>query len=870
MRKKTLSANILCSTGIALAFLFCGTSTRAEDWPQFKFDSRHSGNVADRHVSQTLGLRGSVPLTDAVYTSPVILGGRVYVVDGSGVAFCIDRETLEVVWRFESRGGNANCNNLSSPAIIGRFLHFGTMGGTYYVLDADDGRVVREIACGEPILTAPVVANDRVYFATLGAQIHALKPNGTSCWKWDYVREQLGFTGDRWSGEDWLKHKQGSRIDWEQQFCCMRDLAVHENMLVVPVGNTTLWLEDQGDEVQLVDRFVGPREDIVVTGVSLGDSGAAYVQFMRNDNKGQLQINRRVNGKMASEVVAGTVTGPSQLGSGSFCSVSLRGKDVYRCRPQEGFGLCRYSPGRDQPEQLGGSPSHASPILLRDTVVCGGLDGGLHVVPLVRGREKGRKAWSFQTAFGKAISAPVAVADGHIYFGCEDGYLYVLGPGGKAELPKKDLGVWKIRSPLTGSRSAARFDWFTSFGNWSNTNRSDQNVKPPFRMKWIRRFDGSVKHFSTCGGGRLYTHTAEGQVFAVEQQTGRQLWQRYSPGVHISYTSPLYHKGRVIIPQAGLEQSWLRCLDAATGDLQWEAPIAGSPSWNRQHPPIVHRDLVIYMYGTGRYLPKRWLFGHQKVDSFPADHRPLVRAWNIKTGKEAWTIDFSKHGSGGDESGLCLMEGVLFYSCYFGNSPAMRRGQPGAKGLTAAIDPATGEMKWLTTDYFVHGGCTISAENGRLYLGGYDQLDGRNSFVWCINANDGSLVWKSEPIRQVIKVVTIGSKNLFVHSQNWRGFLLDKQTGRIVTTLTEGYRCTNFVLSEPFLIGSNMDMIDLSRTDSSKLISTGPAIDVHECIGAMVSNGRLFYTSAAGCLQMSKSYGDEAANTTIQNREEQP
>lgn len=208
--------------------------------------------------------------------------------------------------------------------------------------------------------------------------------------------------------------------------------------------------------------------------------------------------------------------------------------------------------------------------------------------------------------------------------------------------------------------------------------------------------------------------TAEGQIFALEQETGRQLWQRYFPGVHISYTSPLYYKEKVIVPQAGLDESWLRCLVAATGNLKWRVPIAGSPSWNRQHPPFVYGNLVIYMHGTGKYKPKRWLFGHQKVDNFPADHRPLVRAWDIETGKEVWAIDFSKYGSGGDESELCMMDGTLYYSCYFGNSPAARRGHPGVQGLTAAIDPASGQTKWLTTKYFIHGGCTISAEDGRL------------------------------------------------------------------------------------------------------------------------------------------------------------
>ena len=128
----------------------------SENWEQFKYDSRHSGNVPDRQVTSPLELLAAVPLTDAIFTSPVISGDRIYVVDGSGVATCIDRHTLRPVWRYETRGGQANCNNISSPLIVGDYLHFGTMAGAYYVLNATNGTLVREIRCGDPIFSTPV------------------------------------------------------------------------------------------------------------------------------------------------------------------------------------------------------------------------------------------------------------------------------------------------------------------------------------------------------------------------------------------------------------------------------------------------------------------------------------------------------------------------------------------------------------------------------------------------------------------------------------------------------------------------------------------------------------------------------------------
>lgn len=63
-------------------------------------------------------------------------------------------------------------------------------------------------------------------------------------------------------------------------------------------------------------------------------------------------------------------------------------------------------------------------------------------------------------------------------------------------------------------------------------------------------------------------------------------------------------------------------------------------------------------------------------------------------------------------------------------------------------------------------------------------------------------------------------------------------------------------MSEPFILGANMDMIDLSQ--SGKLVSTGPAIDSRECLGAVVSNGRIFYTSQASGFIVSQTYGPDS------------
>ena len=179
-------------------------------------------------------------------------------------------------------------------------------------------------------------------------------------------------------------------------------------------------------------------------------------------------------------------------------------------------------------------------------------------------------------------------------------------------------------------------------------------------------------------------------------------------------------------------------------------------------------------------------------------------------------------------------------------------------GLTACLNPQTGEVLWLTTQYYVTSKCTLSARDGRIYIGGNNRAkEGTNDrFVWCLDATDGSLVWQSDPVTSALNVVTVGKKFIFSNALRGKGNVFDRQSGKVVSSIGHNYACCRFTLSEPYVLGANMDMIDLS--DNGKLVSTGPAIDSRECLGAVVSNGRIFYTSQASGFVVSQTYGPDS------------
>lgn len=859
----------------------------ADDWLQFQGDGLRSGNAEQFQLPKGLGLVGTVALTDAIYAAPVVADGVIYVVDGSGTVAAIVAGSLEKKWQVTTGGGASNCNNSATPAVVGNYLHVSTMAGIHYVLDRHTGKVLRELECREPIFSSPITNGKRVYVTTVGARVYALEEDGQPVWEWDFVKEVIGFEGDRWKGEDWLKARP-NRVTWRDHFVCSRELCLlNKDMLVIPAGGRTVFLQDAGDRPRLrvaaeIPQYDG-NEYPATFGQSADAAGNVYVQWHRRDNAGRVEVLKLAgdgSDKVDTSFLPATQTAIHLPGLLGFAGVSVRGNAVYRVKPEQGLGLCKHRMDADakSAEVLCPAPSISSPVLTQQHAIYGGLDGRLHVVPLTGG-----EPLALATAFNCPITAPVACADGYVVAGCEDGYVYCFGADGHAALPTQELGIHKIRSPLTGSYAGAQYDWYTNYGNFSSTNSNDQGLKPPLRMRWVRRLEGTVKHLPVCGGGRLYTHTAEGMVIASEQDTGRILWRRYWPDVYLSFTSPLYVDGKLLVPQAGIKQSRMRCLDAATGRLLWEAPFTGSPSWSRQFPPVVHENVAIYASGSGQYAAQgtekpftfkgtpaessdgsevmSWIYSNDNP-YYPKDNRPLLWGWDLNTGKLLWEKDFSDQGRGGNDCGICLMDGRLFYSTFFGYSASFRarRGLPPANnGLTACLDPKTGKVIWQTNEYYVTAKCTLSGRDGRLYIGGNNRPNEATEqrFVWCLDAKDGSLVWKSDPITSALNVVSVGEKYIFSNALRGRGNVFDRESGKVVGGVDHNYACCRFTLSEPYILGANMDMIDLSQ--DSRLVSTGPAIDSRECLGAVVSNGRIFYTSQASGFIVSQTYGDESS-----------
>ena len=166
--------------------------------------------------------------------------------------------------------------------------------------------------------------------------------------------------------------------------------------------------------------------------------GNVYIQWHRRDNAGRVEILQlEENDEVKTDFVPGTETAINIPGLLGFASVSRARRHWPTAPvPEHGFGLCRHAPDAEKAEVLSEAPSISPP------------DRHQGARPLRRsGRKTSRRADRWRRSAivpdrrGRSRSPRrSAFSDGRIYAACEDGYLYVFGPNGKAPLPEKDLG----------------------------------------------------------------------------------------------------------------------------------------------------------------------------------------------------------------------------------------------------------------------------------------------------------------------------------------------------------------------------------------------------------------------------------------------
>jgi eukaryotic-like serine/threonine-protein kinase len=198
---------------------------------QFRGGAAHTGFYATRGVPAFGGLQWRLPTPAPVRSSPTIAGSLLYIGSADGTLYAIDVNTGDVkwqrnvgsaimstpavangrvfvtgydgslralgatdgqpVWTFRSAkpvplawGYESGETYISSPALAGSLVMFGSRDGTLYAVDASTGRERWRYAAGARLYSSPAVANGAVFVGGQDGVLHAVGlADGRSRWR---------------------------------------------------------------------------------------------------------------------------------------------------------------------------------------------------------------------------------------------------------------------------------------------------------------------------------------------------------------------------------------------------------------------------------------------------------------------------------------------------------------------------------------------------------------------------------------------------------------------------------------------------------------------------------------------------------------
>jgi outer membrane protein assembly factor BamB len=332
----------------------------------------------------------------------------------------------------------------------------------------------------------------------------------------------------------------------------------------------------------------------------------------------------------------------------------------------------------------------SSPSLADGVVYVGSDDKNLYAVEAKTGTEK----WRFSTG-GPVRSSP-AIVNGTVYFGSYDGFFYAVdAAAGKPKWKFETAGERQFQAPhlhyyLPAAQTVPDFwDFFQSspavadglvyFGS------GDGNLyaleAETGRLKWKFATKDVVHSSPAVAGGVVYFGSWDSYFYALDAATGQEKWKFKTGEDKVGYnqvgiqSSPAVVDGVVYF---GCRDSNLYALDAATGQQKWKFP--NGSTWINTSPAI-HEGLAY----VGSPIPaifraidtrtgelKYKLDARMLIFSSPAVAGGLayfgsfngkLYAVDLKTGQFAW--EFQTVAGKKDALGVALPDGRPDFAAVF-------------------------------------------------------------------------------------------------------------------------------------------------------------------------------------------------------------
>ena len=323
------------------------------------------------------------------------------------------------------------------------------------------------------------------------------------------------------------------------------------------------------------------------------------------------------------------------------------------------------------------------------------------------------------------------------------------------------------------------------------------------------RFDAGspVRSTPLATAGSVYFGTAEGTFFCLETATGREKW-RFATGYAIN-SSPAYHKGTLYFSN---NRQTLYALNAASGQKLWQFNFGqkldypwrfdyyySSPLLTGNKIYIGGDDGMLYCINVVDGKPT-WKFKASGIiRSTPALHRNsivfgdtegILYSVDASTGKENWRFTIDGHTLKNEAFGYDRRAII--------SSPAVKEEKVvigGRDGFLYCVSALNGSLVWKV-DHKISWVNTSAAVKDSLVVTGTS--DGR--FVQAVNLYTGQEVWKTSTGNLVWSSPVIYNHHVYTGTFDGQLLILDVQNGKRVSQ----FHTTDKLLSSPVIADNHL------------------------------------------------------------------
>jgi outer membrane protein assembly factor BamB len=344
-------------------------------------------------------------------------------------------------------------------------------------------------------------------------------------------------------------------------------------------------------------------------------------------------------------------------------------------------------------------------------------------------------------------------------------------------------------------------DW-PMFGRTPDGNRvvpdgcgiTENSVRKRWSFKANQRIDGSC----IIKGSNLYFGSDDQKLYSLDTETGNKIWEFQAKG--IIKDSPAFYGESVFF---GSYDNYLYCLDKNTGSKKWTYKCG---NWVANSPVLAEDKIYI---GSG----------DSKLYCFQQSN--CAKVWEFRTGN---IISVSPVYSNGMV--YCASDDNALY----------------------CVDAKTGKMVWN----FIAGW----SENGSLLVNDdkiYFKSKFPTSMMFCLNANNGSVVWGKDFKDNITSSAIIYKNKLYLGSDDKNLYCLDPRNGKEIWKFkTKGWVCGSPIASNRRIVfGSDDGKLYCVDSESGSLIweySTGNPIRS----APVISNKKIYFGNNTGeffCLE---------------------